>query len=104
VKAAGWRADHPEPEKMSQIESLTSLIRSHCEVRMHSPVMPIQDAIDLADFLAETAKRYFRFLPGADIVGGETDIATITRYEGFRWIRRKHYYPAHLNPMETGHA
>jgi hypothetical protein len=66
--------------------------------------MPVQDAINLADFLVDVTKRYFAFLPGADIVGGETDIATVTKYEGFKWIRRKHYYPASLNPMETGHA
>ena len=93
-----------DPDKVAKLAALVDLVRSHSQVVMHSPVMPIQDAIDLADFLAETAKRYFRFLPGADIVGGDTDIATITRYEGFRWIRRKHYYSAHLNPMETGHA
>lgn len=103
-KAIGLDPANPDPDKAAQLESLIGLVRSHSQVVLHSPVMPMQDAIDLADFLAETAKRYFHFLPGADIVGGDTDIATITRYEGFRWIRRKHYYPAHLNPMETGHA
>ena len=66
--------------------------------------MPVQDAIDLADFLVYAAKQYTAFLPGASTVGGETDIATVTRHEGFKWIRRKHFYPAHLNPMETDHA
>ena len=59
--------------------------------------MPVQDAIDLADFLVDVTKRYSAFLPGANVVGGETDIATVTRHEGFKWIRRKHYYPEHLN-------
>jgi hypothetical protein len=67
-------------------------------------MMPIQDAIALADFLVDVTKRYFSFLPGADVVGGDTDIATVTKHEGFRWIRRKHYYDAALNPRETGHA
>ncbi|MBV7257512.1 hypothetical protein KCG44_12020 [Pacificimonas sp. WHA3] len=66
--------------------------------------MPVQDAIALADFLVDLTKRYFAFLPGADIVGGDTDIATVTKHEGFKWIRRKHYYDAHLNPTETDHA
>ncbi len=43
-------------------------------------------------------------VPGADIVGGETDIATVTKHEGFKWIRRKHYYPPELNLMETDHV
>lgn len=66
--------------------------------------MPVIDAIELTDFLVETTKRYFRFLPGADIVGGDTDIAVVTKYEGFKWIRRKFFYPATLNPLETDHA
>lgn len=68
------------------------------------PAMPIQDAIAFADFLVELTKRYFAFLPGADIVGGATDIATVTKHEGFKWIRRKHYYPPELNPRETDHV
>lgn len=68
------------------------------------PTMPVADAIQLADFLVDVTKRYFAFLPGADIVGGETDIATVTKHEGFKWIRRKHYYPPELNLMETDHV
>ena len=56
--------------------------------------MPVQDAIDLAEFLVDMTKRYVAFLPGADTVGGETDIATVTKYEGFRWIRRQALLPA----------
>lgn len=66
--------------------------------------MPVQDAINLADFLVDVTKRYFAFLPGANIVGGETDIATVTKHEGFKWIKRKHYYPEHLNRRNTDHA
>lgn len=76
--------------------------------KLHTPLvhssMPVQDAIDLADFLVDMTKRYVAFLPGADTVGGDTDIATVTRHEGFRWIRRKHYYPSHLNKRTTGHV
>jgi hypothetical protein len=66
--------------------------------------MPIQDAIELAEFLVDTTKRFVRFLPGADTVGGDTDIAVVTRHERFKWIKRKHYYPAHLNVLETDHV
>lgn len=85
----------------SQIEMV---LQNRLEVQLVAPTMPIRDAIDLADFLVETTKRFFRFQPGADIVGGETDIAVVTKYEGFKWIRRKHFYPAALNPLETDHA
>lgn len=66
--------------------------------------MPVQDAIDLAEFLVDMTKKYFAFLPRADIVAGDTDIATVTKHEGFKWIRRKHYYSPHFNRRETGHA
>jgi hypothetical protein len=59
--------------------------------------MPIQDAIDLAEFLVHTAIQFSRFLPGAQVVGGPIEIAAITKHEGFKWIKRKHYYGVELN-------
>ena len=67
------------------------------------PAMPVQDAINLADFLVDVAKGYSAFAPGANSVGGETDIAVVTRHEGFKWIRRKHFYDARLNRLGTDH-
>lgn len=103
-KASGVDPDNVPPEQAAKLSHLIECVRNESQVYLHSPAMPMQDAIDLADFLAATAKQYWRFLPGADIVGGETDIATVTRYEGFKWIRRKHYYPRELNVLETDHA
>ena len=65
--------------------------------------MPTGDAIELADFLVDVTKRYVHFMRGADTVGGDTDIATVTRHEGFKWIRRKHHYPREIN-LETDHV
>lgn len=86
------------------VNAVMATISTNCEVPIVQPTMPTKDAIDLADFLVETTKRFVRFLPGADTVGGCTDIAVVTKYEGFKWIRRKHFYPAALNPLETDHA
>jgi hypothetical protein len=88
----------------AQAAGIVDFLQSKLEVTMVMPTMPIRDAIELADFLVETTKRYFRFLPGADIVGGDTDIAVVTRYEGFKWIKRKYFYPQSLNPLETDHV
>ena len=84
-------------------KDILNLRNKHQTPLVHS-TMPVQDAIDLADFLVDLAKGYSAFLPGANVVGGDTDIATVTKHEGFKWIRRKHYYPAHLNPKETDHV
>lgn len=88
----------------AEIQKLLSAVASDPRTQLVSAAMPTQDAILLADFLVETTKGFVRFLPGADTVGGETDIATVTRHEGFKWIRRKHYYPAQINRLETDHA
>jgi hypothetical protein len=79
-------------------------LRARAATPLVHAAMPIQDVIALADFLVDTTKRYFAFLPGADVVGGDTDIAAVTKHERFKWIRRKHYYPPALNPRETDHA
>lgn len=85
-------------------DRVVDVIRDSCTSPIVMPTMPTRDAIDLADFLVETTKRFVRFLPGADTVGGCTDIAVVTKYEGFKWIKRKHFYSAALNPLETDHA
>ena len=57
---------------------------------MVEPLMPDQDAIDLANFLVDMMKRRVAFMPVADTAGGDSDIATVTRNEGRNWTRRKH--------------
>ncbi|MFW2831749.1 hypothetical protein [Sphingomonas sp. ID0503] len=87
-----------------QRESFLSNLQAQSVTPLVHGAMPVQDAVNLADFLVDLTKRYFAFLPGADVVGGDTDIAAVTKHEGFRWIRRKHYYEPSLNPRETGHV
>lgn len=60
--------------------------------------MPIQDAIDLVEYLAEVAAGYIRFSAGPNVVAPPIDIAAITPHEKFKWVSRKHYYPPELNP------
>lgn len=90
--------------KEPEAQALVKHLRSKMEAPLVWPTMPVIDAIDLAQFLVETTKSYYRFMPGADIVGGDTDVAVVTKYEGFKWIRRKHFYSPSLNPLETDHA
>jgi hypothetical protein len=85
-------------------EPLMQQVGQRLQTPLVHAAMPAQDAIRLADFLVDITKRYFAFLPGADIVGGATDIATVTKHEGFKWIRRKHYYAPELNPRSTDHV
>jgi len=66
------------------------------------PAMPIQDAIDVARFLVETAGKFARYGLRPETIGGPTEIAAITKHEGFKWVARKHYYAADLN-RESDH-
>ena len=78
-------------------ESLLQLLTAQLATPVMFAPMPIQDAIDLAEFLVHTAIQFSRFTPGAQVVGGPIEIAAITKHEGFKWIQRKHYYSADLN-------
>jgi hypothetical protein len=72
-------------------------LKAQTAIHMIPAPMPIQDAIEMADFLVDATIKYTRFSPGHDTVGGPIEIAAITRHEGFRWVKRKHYYPSELN-------
>ena len=85
---------HDPPESHPQ---LYQDIPQQLYLPLVSPAMPIQDAIDLTEFLADMTKKVFRFRAVPEYVGGDIDVATITKYENFRWIKRKHYYPLALN-------
>ncbi len=60
--------------------------------------MPLQDAIDLVRYMADVTVGFVKFIPGPPTVAEPTDIAAITKHEGFRWVNRKHYYSQELNP------
>lgn len=60
--------------------------------------MPFKDALDLAHFMVETTVKMTRFTPGPAKVGGPIEVAGITKHEGFKWVKRKHYFNAELNP------
>lgn len=79
-------------------------LRAALSTPLYAPAMPTADVIRLAQFLTDLTKGYFSFAEGSDIVGGPTDIAAVTKWEGFRWIQRKHYYPRELNTEDHGHA
>lgn len=50
--------------------------------------MPLQDAIEYANYLLNVVIGRFRFVVGPELCGGQIDIAAITQRE-FNWISRK---------------
>ena len=49
----------------------------------------LQDAIDFAEFLIRTTIDCQRFSVMIPNVGGDIDIALVTPFNGFQWIRQK---------------
>jgi hypothetical protein len=87
----------PDDKVASQVAKLVECVRETSQASVIHPAMPMQDAIELADFLASMTRAYSRFTPGAATVGGPIDLAAITKHEGFKWVRRKHYFDQKYN-------
>ena len=79
------------------IEEIMDSCKNNLQLPLGVPTMPIQDAIELVQFLAEISVKSSKFASGAQVIGGPIDIAIITRYDGFKWINRKYYYNQKLN-------
>lgn len=83
----------------SNAAGLGGAVRQKAHETLAIPTMPIQDAIDLARYLVEVTIGFTKFSIAKQpkTVGGPIEIAVITKHEGFRWVQRKHFYPAELN-------
>lgn len=91
------------PDALKKLGVSTNLIdqalaAQRQQVSIVVDAMPIQDAIELADFLVRSTIEFSRFKMGAPTVGGPIEIAAVTKHEGFKWVKRKHYFNAALNP------
>jgi hypothetical protein len=80
-----------------QALQLTTDLMGRLYAHLYHPAMPVQDAIDLAQFLADTAARFTQMSLRAPTIGGPIEVATITKHEGFKWVSRKHYFSAEFN-------
>ena len=71
------------------VQAIWQLYKKHPESQPPYPVFSLQDAIDYAEFLIRTTIAHQRFSQTIPNVGGEIDIALVTPFDGFRWIRQK---------------
>ena len=60
--------------------------------------MPNQELATLAESLVDLTSLKRRMSAERETVGGEIDVAIISKSKGFVWIKRKHYFPQDLNP------
>lgn len=81
-----------------QVPQAMDVIGQRLGIDLVHAAMPFGDAIDLAEFLVDLTVNFSRFIPGAPTVGGPIEVAAISKHEGFKWIKRKHYFNSDLNP------
>lgn len=86
--------------EQAQLSHVVGMIQQNLQVPLVLPAMPLQDAIDLAEFMVDLTIKFSRFTPGAPTVGPPVEIAAISKHEGFRWVKRKYYFGRELNPEE----
>lgn len=67
---ASWRGE---------IDPISKLLVSEPKAPLNFTLMPLKDAVDFAEFIAETAIKYFRFTDQLATCGGPIDILVITK-------------------------
>jgi hypothetical protein len=60
--------------------------------------LPVTDMAALAKSLIELESLKERVTEPSESVAGPTDVAVISKHDGFVWIERKHYFKPELNP------
>ena len=71
------------------VQAIWELYERHPESQPPYLVFSLQDAIDYAEFLIRTTIAHQRFSQTIPTVGGDIDVALVTPFDGFQWIRQK---------------
>jgi hypothetical protein len=67
------------------------------EIKSMVRAMPKQDLATLAESLIEITSLKRKVTRARETVGGDVDVAVISKSEGLVWVRRKHYFPSDIN-------
>ena len=71
------------------VQAIWGLYKKEPQSQPPYPAFSLQDAIDYAAFLIRTTIDHQRFSQAIPNVGGDIDIALVTPFDGFQWIRQK---------------
>ena len=75
--------------EMKVVQKLWAIGKEDPRLQFKYGFLSLQDAVDLGGFLIETTSTFQRFANEVQTVGGEVDVALVTPFSGFQWIRRK---------------
>lgn len=59
--------------------------------------MPYEELSNLCESLIKITSLKRKVQSDLETVGGDVDVAIITKGDGFIWTKRKHYFDANLN-------
>jgi hypothetical protein len=62
-------------------------------------MLSVPELAALAEALVNLAALRKKLSPQTETVGGPTDVAVITKCDGFIWVKRKHFFEASMNPQ-----
>ncbi len=74
--------------KPEEAREFLNKARSALFPNIFSEAMPLAEAADVARFLVETEIRFSTLTPDPDVVGGEVQLAVISREHGFKWLSK----------------
>lgn len=77
----------------AQSSALTATWRQSMGLPIPFQFLPLQDCVDLSTFMVTMTSIVQTWMFGIRGVGGEVDVATITRTEGFRSVQQKSIRP-----------
>jgi len=75
--------------EMKVVQRLWDIGRKEPQFQFKYPLFSLQDAIDLGEFLINATSTFQRFANEVPTVGGAVDIALVTPFQDFQWIRQK---------------
>jgi len=71
------------------VQKLWEIGKENPKLQFKYGLFSLQDAIDFSEFLIQSTSTFQRFANEVPIVGGEIDIALLTPFHGFQWIKQK---------------
>ena len=87
-------------------DSLSNAIDTKVQTNNVDPIInsvrliPLSEMASLAENLVNitSLRRTYAIDGNQQTVGGPTDVAVLSKGDGFVWIKRKHYFNRELNP------
>jgi hypothetical protein len=76
-----------------QAQSLSQRWEADLKLPIPYQFLPLQDCVNMATFLVDMTATVMTWTVGVQGVGGDVDVATITRTDGFQSVRQKRISP-----------